>query len=71
MIIWSILRPLEIFYGHLVYFLGNWYISPRFGILHQENSGNPVTDSLHLDQNRTEAAITVRNFCGFSSCGRG
>jgi hypothetical protein len=40
-IIWSFLRPLEIFYGHLVYFVVNWYISPRFGILHQEKSGNP------------------------------
>jgi hypothetical protein len=30
---WSILRPFGIFYGHLVYF-------SRFGILHQEKSGN-------------------------------
>jgi hypothetical protein len=44
MIIWSILRPLEIFYGHLVYFLVNWYISPCFGILHQEKSGNPAAN---------------------------
>jgi hypothetical protein len=28
--IWSILRPLEIFYGLLVYFVVIWYISPRF-----------------------------------------
>jgi hypothetical protein len=28
------LRPFVIFYGHLVYFY-------RFGILHQEKSGNP------------------------------
>jgi hypothetical protein len=33
--------PLEIFYGHLVYFVVNWYIFPRFGMLHQEKSGNP------------------------------
>jgi hypothetical protein len=26
--IWSILRPLEIFYGHLVNFVVIWYISP-------------------------------------------
>jgi hypothetical protein len=38
--IWSILRPLEIFYGHLVYFVDIWYIFPRFGILYQEESGN-------------------------------
>jgi hypothetical protein len=42
MTIWSILRPLEIFYGHLVYFVVIWYISPRFGIFDQEKSGNPV-----------------------------
>jgi hypothetical protein len=40
MTIWSILRPLEIFYGHLVYFVVFWYIFPRFGILDQEKSGN-------------------------------
>jgi hypothetical protein len=40
MTIWSILRPLEMFYGHLVYFVVIWYISPRFGILYQEKSGN-------------------------------
>jgi hypothetical protein len=46
-----------IFYGHLEYFtvicniswpFGNavviWYIFPRFGILCQEKSGNPVQD---------------------------
>jgi hypothetical protein len=42
MTIWSILRPLEIFYGLLVYFVVIWYILPRFGILYQEKSGNPV-----------------------------
>jgi hypothetical protein len=41
MTIWSILRPLEIFYGHLVYFVVVWYIFPSFGILYQEKSGNP------------------------------
>jgi hypothetical protein len=42
MTIWSILRPLETFYGHLLYFVVIWYISPRFGILYQEKSGNPA-----------------------------
>jgi hypothetical protein len=42
MTIWSILRPLEIFYGHLVFFVVICYISPRFGILYQEKSGNPA-----------------------------
>jgi hypothetical protein len=41
MTIWFILRQLEIFYGHLVYFVVIWYIIPRFGILDQEKSGNP------------------------------
>jgi hypothetical protein len=40
MTIWSILRPLEIFYGHLVYFVVIWYIFPPLGILDQEKSGN-------------------------------
>jgi hypothetical protein len=40
--IWSILRPLEIFYGHLVYFVLIWYIFPRFGILDKEKFGNPA-----------------------------
>jgi hypothetical protein len=38
----SILRPLEIFYGHLVYFVAIWCIFPRFGFLDQEKSGNPA-----------------------------
>jgi hypothetical protein len=42
MTIWSILRPLEIFYDHLEYFEAIWYIFPLFGILDQEKSGNPV-----------------------------
>jgi hypothetical protein len=39
--VWSIFRPLEKFYGHLVYFVAIWYIFPRFGILDQEKTGNP------------------------------
>jgi hypothetical protein len=41
MTIWSILRQLKIFYDHLIYFAVIPYISPRFGILYQEKSGNP------------------------------
>jgi hypothetical protein len=40
----SILRPFYTFYDHLVYFVGMWYIFPRFGILYQEKSGNPVDE---------------------------
>jgi hypothetical protein len=42
MTIWSILLLLEIFYGHLVYFVAIGYIFPRFGILNHEQSGSPV-----------------------------
>jgi hypothetical protein len=38
----SILWLLEIFYGHLVYFVVIWNMFPRFGILDQEKSGNPA-----------------------------
>jgi hypothetical protein len=47
MAIWSILRPLEIFCGHLVYFwsfgifFGHLVHFPHFGILYEEKSGNP------------------------------
>jgi hypothetical protein len=34
----SILWPFDLFYSHLVYF-------PRFGMLHQEKSGNPDLDA--------------------------
>jgi hypothetical protein len=44
--IWSILRPFEIFYGHLVYYVVIWYISPRFGKLYQDKYGNPDDDTL-------------------------
>jgi hypothetical protein len=30
--VWSILRPFDIFYDHLVYFVEIWYIFPRYGI---------------------------------------
>jgi hypothetical protein len=33
---------LEIFYGHLVYFVVIWYIFSHFGILYEEKSSNPV-----------------------------
>jgi hypothetical protein len=36
--IWSILRPISIFYGHLEY-------NPRFGMLHQEKSGTTAAQS--------------------------
>jgi hypothetical protein len=37
MTIWSILRPLEIFYGHLVYFAVIWYIFPVFAFCTKKN----------------------------------
>jgi hypothetical protein len=55
MAIWSILRPFGLFYGHLIYFVAIWniyvhmviwYIFPRFGMLHQEKSGDPDVHSV-------------------------
>jgi hypothetical protein len=40
--IWSILRPFDIFYRHLVYFVYNLVHLPRFGTVFQEKSGNPA-----------------------------
>jgi hypothetical protein len=39
--IWSILQTFYIFHDHLVYQVVIWYIFPRFGIMHQQKSGNP------------------------------
>jgi hypothetical protein len=33
----TILQALEVFYGHLVYFVVIWYISPRFGMCTKKN----------------------------------
>jgi hypothetical protein len=35
--IWSILQPFDIFYDHLVLFVGIWYCFSRFGMLYQKN----------------------------------
>jgi hypothetical protein len=40
-----ILRPINIFYGPLVYFVVIWYIFPRVGILYLQKSGNPDAES--------------------------
>jgi hypothetical protein len=37
----SILRPNDIFYGHLVHFVVICIFSTVFGILYREKSGNP------------------------------
>jgi hypothetical protein len=69
MTIWSILRPLQIFYGHLVYLVVIWYIFPRFGILDQEKSGNPdpnttpvLIDRRLLHRDTTQGDQTWQNF---------
>jgi hypothetical protein len=46
MAIWNILQPFGISYGHLVHFVVIWYIFSRFGMLYQENSGNPGLDGV-------------------------
>jgi hypothetical protein len=40
--IWNILWTCGIFYGHLVHFVLIWYIFSGFGIMYQEESGNPA-----------------------------
>jgi hypothetical protein len=40
----SILRPLETFCGHLIFFVVIWFIFLCFGMLYQEKSGNPDSD---------------------------
>jgi hypothetical protein len=37
----SLLRPFDIFQGHLVYIAVIWSIFSRVGILYKEKSGNP------------------------------
>jgi hypothetical protein len=57
---WIILWTFGIFFGHWVYLhivfpFGNvvvvWYIFPRFGILCQEKSGNPVLEIGKVENN--------------------
>jgi hypothetical protein len=36
----------DIFYGHLVYFVVIWYIFSRLGTLYQETSGNPEPNNI-------------------------
>jgi hypothetical protein len=40
MVIWNILRPFNIVYGHFCNVVIIWYIFHRFGTLCQEKSGN-------------------------------
>jgi hypothetical protein len=61
MAFWSILGPIRIFYGHLVYFLIIWYIFPRFGILYQGKSGNPGSDRPSLDFPEEFCLLTESN----------
>jgi hypothetical protein len=51
----SISRPTGVFYGHLVHFVVIWYIFTRFGMLHREKSGNPVSDPIsHIKPNQDQ-----------------
>jgi hypothetical protein len=70
MTIWSILRPLEIFYGHLVYFVVIWCICPCFGILDQEKSGNPALLGSALASLQIYRPIHLQNQLGRSNCVR-
>jgi hypothetical protein len=44
MTIWYILRPLEIFIGHFVYFVAIWYIFPVLIFFTRKKSGRPDID---------------------------
>jgi hypothetical protein len=50
--IWHILRTFGIFYGHLVYFVVIWCSFSRFGMLKEEESGNPGYRSTFLGEYR-------------------
>jgi choline-glycine betaine transporter len=54
MTIWSILRLLEIFYFHLVYFVVIYSIFPHFGISDKEKSGNPVEQTRWQQQQQQQ-----------------
>jgi hypothetical protein len=59
-----ILHPLDIFHGHLVYFVVIWYILPRFGISYREKSGNParVGNSLFFVADRNDQKVADWSF---------
>jgi hypothetical protein len=42
--IWYVLRQFGTFCGYFGNLVAIWYISPNFGILRQEKSGNPGGD---------------------------
>jgi hypothetical protein len=61
------LWPFGIFYGNLKYFMAIWYIlwplvnlrpilliSPRFGILNKEKSGNPDNECQNKENNGSD-----------------
>jgi preprotein translocase subunit SecY len=60
---WSILRSIGIFCDHLVYFMVIWYILSRFGMLYQEQSGNPasVASRQHDQRETNECTIPKTN----------
>jgi hypothetical protein len=50
MFIWYILRPFRIFNGHWLYLVVSLVYFSRFGVLHQEKSGDPVVNANQGDQ---------------------
>jgi hypothetical protein len=40
------LQPVDIFYDHMVHFVAIGYRFLRFGMLHQEKSGNPALETM-------------------------
>jgi hypothetical protein len=58
-----ILWPFGLFYGHWKYFMAIWYIFPRFGILDQENSGNPCPSQKATSNKSNRAYIPCSQSC--------
>jgi hypothetical protein len=53
----SILRPFGTFSGHIVHFLAFWYIFPHFGMLYQEKSGNPDSNTYQVDDGSRKLSL--------------
>jgi hypothetical protein len=52
------LQPIVNFYGHLINFVVIWYNFSRFGMVHQEKSGNPgAKDFAQLSDGRSISVV--------------
>jgi hypothetical protein len=77
MAIWNILRPFDIFYGHLI-ILWQFCISfPVFGISNKDKSGNPASQTdqpvrpLQLKPETISKSLEFRTGSGLKTSGSG